>query len=129
MALLTALLIAGGAPAQDHTRRIPLDEAQALAQEAMNFYHPGAFLEYMPLFDDGFYEFAALSDNPVASPNVGRFAVNPWTGDVWDAAGFCERLTSPSLEMRQQAIRERFEFAADEYADLRAKKPVCDATW
>jgi hypothetical protein len=121
------MLIGTKALAQDDARKIPLEEAQALAQEAMKVYYPGASLEYMPLFDDGFYEFAALSDNLVASPNVGRFAVNPWTGDVWDAAGFCERLTAPSLEIHQQAIRERFKFATEEYADLRKKKPMCDA--
>ena len=49
------------------------------------------------------------------------------TGDVWDMAGYCTCLTTPSLERLQKEIRKRFNLAAQEYKELRAKKPMCDA--
>jgi hypothetical protein len=116
--------------ADDDGPKIPLEEALGLAQEAMKSYRPGAALEYIPgLSTSDFYEFAALSDNPTASPNVGRFAVNARTGDVWDGAGFCTHLTSPSLRKLQRDIRTRFKLPDERYKDLRKQKPMCDAEW
>jgi hypothetical protein len=53
--------------------------------------------------------------------------VNSGTGDVWNMAGFCTHLTSPSLKKLQGDIRRRFKLKPKEYKELRAKKPMCDA--
>jgi len=40
----------------------------------------------------------------------GWYAVNPWTGDVWDvwAAPHCKHLTNPALKQEQEQIKKRF---------------------
>ena len=55
---------------------------------------------------------------------VGYFAVNPWTGDVWDVDG-CRRLDSDALRKRREAIRRKSGIPKAAYARLRDKKPLC----
>lgn len=110
--------------------RMSFEEARGLVEEAMKAHHPGAVLEFIPgLSTPDFYRFEALSHSQVASPVVGFFAVDTRTGEVWDVAGFCKRVTSPSLEALQQRIRKRFEISPEQYERLRSQKPVCDADW
>ena len=89
----------GSAIAQiDHiTRR----EAEKLAEEAMNTYYPGGYLDYFPpgQQEPGFYEFEVQSDNPVASPHVATFDVNDVIGDVWELAA------SPHFAHAEKASR------------------------
>ena len=115
-----AMLLAGG-----ERQRISVQEARRLVYEVVKLHNPGAAVSRMQnSYDREFLYFEVLTTNPVASPVVGHYAVNPWTGDVWNPA-LCERLTLPSLKRMQERIRKRFKFAEQEYARLRAKKPLC----
>jgi hypothetical protein len=72
-----------------------------------------------------FYTFQAWRPNPGNGPLLTYyFAVNPWTGDVWDAIG-CERITSPALEKEQESIFRRAHLSADRQKALSEKSPGC----
>jgi len=86
---------------------------------------PGFGLESYPsAHAPEFYFFQAVRYNPGGSASLGHYAVNQWTGDVWDAMG-CKRLTSPSVRRFQNAIRKRSGLPAEEYKRLRGKTPAC----
>jgi hypothetical protein len=56
----------------------------------------------------------------------GYFAVNPWTGDVWDLWACGKRYSTPALRKAQAAIRKRFTPAEmKEYPRLRDLDPGC----
>jgi hypothetical protein len=122
--LLLALVASMGS-AQPPRQRISLEEARKLAYEVVKVHNPGAELNNSPRsFDPDFYFFAATWPNPNGSPIIGYFAVNPWTGDVWNSAG-CEHFTSKALAKLQQGIRARLQVSRAEFVKLRAKKPMC----
>lgn len=79
-----------------------------------------------------FYTFSAWRPGLAGSDGVGilqtyYFAVNPWTGDVWDAMG-CKRITSPAIEKEQEAIWKRSQLPADVREAIRKKSPAdCSA--
>jgi hypothetical protein len=78
-------------------------------------------------YDKEFIYFSAYVDaetSSVASPNLGSYAVNPWTGDVFNS-DTCKRVESKMLKNSQSEIRTRFHFPTKEYRDFRQKKPVC----
>jgi hypothetical protein len=55
------------------------------------------------------------------------FAVNPWTGDVWDAMG-CKRITSPEIQKRQSVIYKRYPLPTEVWESLRERSPAeCSA--
>lgn len=127
LVLLIAAALVGTAVAQPPDRKIDIEEARKLVYEVVKVHNPGASVTSSPrAFDPSFYFFAATWPNPAGSPMIGYFAVNPWTGDVWNAAG-CEHLTSKSIERLQQDIRRRSHFKREDYTKLRAKKPMCGA--
>jgi hypothetical protein len=123
--LLMASALAGPSGAQPRDQKIDVEESGKLVNEIVKVHNRGASVTSSPrAFDPDFYFFAATWPNPTGSPIIGYFAVNPWTGDVWNSAG-CERITSKSLKRLQQDIRRRFHFKREEYTKLRAKKPLC----
>jgi hypothetical protein len=123
--LLVVSAFAGASGAQPRKPRIDVGEAGKLVYEIVKVHNPGASVVNSPrAFDPDFYFFAATWPNPTGSPIIGYFAVNPSTGDVWNAAG-CERLTSRSVKKLQQSIRKRFHFKREEYTSLRSKRPLC----
>ena len=57
----------------------------------------------------------------------GYFAVNPWTGDVWDMWDCGKQYSTPGLRKAQAVIRKRFSPAElKEYPRLRDLNPGCD---
>jgi|SRR5208283_5912598 len=125
--LAVALAVFGTPGAQPRDKRISLDEGRELASEIVKVHNPGpgVSLTSSPRgFDPDFYFFCATWPNPTGSPVIGYFAVNPWTGDVWNADD-CEHLTSKSVQKTQADIRKRFHFKREEYAKLREKMPLC----
>jgi hypothetical protein len=121
---------AGAAGAGSDRPKISLKTARQLVYEGLRVYSPGSDFTRVDVsrirdnYDREFFYFEATWPNPTGSPHLGSFAVNPWTGDVWNAAG-CERLTSASLARLQDGIRKRFGFKEKEYSALRARKPLC----
>src|SRR5580658_1041752 len=53
-----------------------------------------------------FLAFEAMWPNPNGSTLIGYFAVNPWTGDVWETNG-CYRISSAAMKKTQAAIWKR----------------------
>jgi hypothetical protein len=111
------------------TTKIPwkIDEptAHRLASEA--YYATDAdvrYFDYDPGLGRPFFVYYGVSAPP-AEGAFGYFAVNPWTGDVWNLWG-CHRLSTPILRKSQAEIRRRF--TRDELAQydrLRRLKPDC----
>jgi hypothetical protein len=65
----------------------------------------------------------------IPHPAVGRienryFAVNPWTGDVWDPFA-CTRITSPTLGRKQEAIWKSAKLPDEARQVLQARSPAC----
>ncbi len=52
------------------------------------------------------------------------FAVNPWTGDVWDAMA-CTRITSPTIERKQDKIWRSSKLPDEARHVLQARAPAC----
>jgi len=77
--------------------------------------------EYYP----GFQFFQGIFDNPDGSFNLGSYAVDRKTGDVWDGV-YCARATSLSLSRLQAAVRNRIGLSKEEYRKARRPGPMCD---
>jgi hypothetical protein len=70
-----------------------------------------------------FFTFTGISPPPAAG-FFGFYAVNPWTGDVWELRE-CKKLSTPALRRSQAKIRKQF--TLDErrrYAKLRRRLRV-----
>jgi hypothetical protein len=50
-------------------------------------------------------------------------AVNPWTGDVWDAIG-CSRITSPAIQKEQKNLRNRSKLSAEVWEFIHGRTPA-----
>jgi hypothetical protein len=111
--------------------KIVESEARSLAFEGLKTYIRRDNLENVFLtriqdkYDLDFYYFDANWLNPVGSPHLAYIAVNPWNGEVWNAA-ICKRLDSPSLAKMQQSIRKRFRLSKNADAVYRSKEPLCN---
>lgn len=98
--------------------------AQRLAVEAYLPQQRMGMFDPSPGMSAPFFVFDGLNESP-ANGSFGFFAVNPWTGDVWDLWG-CFRLMTPALHLSQFEIRQRF--SQDElkhYAELSSLRPDC----
>jgi hypothetical protein len=120
------LLLRNGVSARQIAIPFKIDEdaAQRLAAEGDHGTTSG--LEYFePDTRSGpFYVFDGLN-KPPAEGSFGFFAVNPWSGDVWNLWG-CHRLSTPALRKSQAAIRRRFTAEQlKQYDRLRRLKPIC----
>jgi hypothetical protein len=112
-------------------QKISVKQAEELVFESLSVFAPGIDLKTVVLmkltdrYDPDFLYFDASAKNPIGSPHVGYFAVNPWTGDVWNAAG-CTRLTSSEIKRIQREIRKQLGVNDKEYQHLMDKKPLCE---
>jgi hypothetical protein len=52
------------------------------------------------------------------------FAVNPWTGDVWEPFG-CTRITSPTIKRKQDEIWKSSKLPDEARHVLEARVPAC----
>ena len=129
--LLAAIANCHGACAEAFAIPFKINESAARRLAAQGYYGSTSGLEYFD-YDSGvstkfappFIVFDGLS-KPPAEGFFGVFAVNPWTGDVWNLWG-CHRLSTPALRKSQAAIRQRFARGEiKEYARLRLLKSEC----
>jgi hypothetical protein len=65
----------------------------------------------------------------IPHPAAGRienryFAVNPWTGDIWDPFA-CTRITSPTIKRKQEAIWKSAQLPDEARHVLQARSPAC----
>jgi len=111
-------------------RDVTLEEADALVtaffKDRGNTTLPSFGLErFTSEYYPGFQFFQGIFDNPGGSFNLGSYAVDRKTGDVWDGV-YCARASSPSLVRLQAAIRNRIGLTRDEYRKARRPGPMCD---
>jgi hypothetical protein len=71
-----------------------------------------------------FYSFQALPVGPGSEGSIGFFAVNPWSGYVWNKAG-CVQVTSPTLKREQERVLKHSGMSAAEAKALGDKLPGC----
>jgi len=113
------------AGAEEIPWKIDEPTAQRLAAEA--HYGAARHLDWFEpcLYDGGpFFVFDGLNLPPV-NGSFGFFAVNRWTGDVWNLWG-CHNLSTPALRKSQMEILKRFtRKELKQYAELRRLKPEC----
>jgi hypothetical protein len=114
---------------------IPVEEARRLAYEAelKQYGDADAVIDFNVAAKHGdvepdFYGFSAEFSGPVSDLGLGHYAVNRWTGDVWNVVGsVCHNIVSPRVIGHQEEIRKRADWHYPGYAALRSKKPVeCD---
>jgi len=131
--LASLILLLWGTPIQaqigQHT--INQREARKLVQGALVALGENARLVQIrpwPYYwAPGFYTFQAWLPGPGEGDSVLRpffFAVNPWSGDVWDAMG-CVRITSPAIEKEQELIWRRSRLPNEVRETIRNKAPGC----
>jgi hypothetical protein len=111
-------------------RDVTPEEADALVtaffKDRGNTKLPSFGLEkYTNPYFPQFLCFQGIFDNPGGSVNLGFYAVDRKTGEVWDGV-YCARASSPSLVKLQAAIRNRIGLARDEYRKERRPGPMCD---
>lgn len=113
--------------AQTSKTRISVGEARRLVAAAIEVHDPYRQVEVSPVenrYDSFFMYFEATWPNPEGSPHLGNYAVNPLTGDVYNADG-CERLQSSTLKKLQTHIRRRLSTKGEEYLKATVRKPIC----
>ena len=115
---------------ENKRRDVTLEEADdlvaAVFRDRGSTKLPGFGLEkYSVEHYPEFQFFQAMWNNPKGSVNLGHFAVDRKTGDVWNGV-VCERVTSPSLKKLQNAIRNRIGLTGDEYRKSQRLGPECE---
>jgi len=122
--LCTAAAVHAVSDQDSGPRKITLSEARELANQPASAHGPVDLTESPRPLDRVFYYFAATWRNPTGSPVAGYYAVNPWTGDVWDVSG-CKRLDSEVLRKRRDDIRHESGVSKSVFSRLRNRKPLC----
>ncbi len=139
--VLSLIAALGSVPALGSDTLIPKKvtdlEAMDLVFAALYRHRPGEIDPYShpatepnldvttPKRDAPFYAVESLGQK---AGTVGWYAVNPWTGDVWDywSCNRVKRLTSPLLRRRQAEIKTRFsKQELQDYDRLRDLDPGC----
>jgi len=110
--------------AQD--RRISTDEARQLVLQVFKKYGPVVEVwQLKDSYDQSFLYFEAYWPNPTGSGNLGSYAVNPWTAEVWHADG-CRRVISAELKRIQGDIRKRLGLTKQKHLILDRRPPLCE---
>jgi hypothetical protein len=65
-----------------------------------------------------------LHSSSVGPLEMRYFAVNPWSGDVWEPFG-CTRITSPTLKRKQDEIWKSSKLPDEARQVLQARAPAC----
>ena len=122
-----AILISAGSAAQSAEIAWKLNEetAQSLAAAATGHSRTPEALDYQGTDTDPLFFVFYGPNPPPAMGGFGYFAVNPWTGDVWDLWG-CYKLSTPALRKSQAEIRRGFTHEElKQYRRLVRLKPDC----
>ena len=73
-----------------------------------------------------FYFYYVTWPNPVGSPHIGTWAVDPATADVWDADA-CIEYRSATLTKFQALLRKRIGLTERAYMRLKQRPPMCES--
>jgi hypothetical protein len=71
------------------------------------------------------FSFEVRWSNPMGSPHIGAWAVDPKTADLWDA-NVCVEYRPPGVARLQRMLRKRIGLAEKEYKRLKGRPPMCD---
>ena len=63
---------------------------------------------------------------PDGSVVVGKYGVDPYTGDVFSATMACHEEKNKHLEILQRRVRSRLRLTQTEYLKLKTKGPLCE---
>jgi hypothetical protein len=124
--MLPCMLCAGMSYAAHKT--ITLQQAESLAEAAAEPTGVTKLQGFALELDSGligfpdFYFFSAYVAVPGAQGTSGHFAVNKFTGDVWDPFG-CYPLSNPKLMELQKELRKDLGVTLGEYRKLQKKDP------
>jgi|SRR5579862_6184018 len=132
-----SLAIAYGAQASSPPppkRGISQKAAHALVEEIVKSRYPDATVEPSGSaasqhgLDADFIGFSALAANPGGGARVDSYAVNRWTGDVWEMQGsVCTLVVGKRLSVLQKQTRRIFGAGANIDLHYRSLKPTeCD---
>jgi hypothetical protein len=129
--LLAALALSVSLASTAHPLTISERTARKLVQEALvTLGENGSSVDiarWKYYWAPEFYTFSAYRHNLKDGLLVTYyFAVNPWTGDVWDAMA-CKRISSPILEREQESIWKRSQLPDDVRETLQNRSPACSA--
>jgi hypothetical protein len=116
--------MARGRTISERTARKLVEEALVVLGEDPRGVHvePCAY-DWAPEFYT-FQAWARKGDESANVIEVDYLAVNPWTGDVWDAMA-CKRITSPAMQKEQDRIWQESRLAAEVRQTLRERSPAC----
>ena len=107
LALQLLAFVAVTALAQNSSwRRLPQTRRVNFFREFADAHGRVDLTESPRPFDRDFLYFAATWPNPSGSPMIGYYAVNPWTGDVWDVNA-CKLYEVGNLKKRWDDVRKR----------------------
>jgi hypothetical protein len=135
--LLSILLLSVQAPSgmsQAASRNVSPSEVDELLKAAVETESPGALklrgfgFEPPSQLPDKYYPrfhiYQAIWDNIGGSVNLGFYALDPLTLDIWNGV-VCQEIKSPKLENIQREIRRRIGLSHAEYKRLRVSGPEC----
>jgi hypothetical protein len=112
------------AAAESQYAMISVSEARKLVRDALEGRGKDIYIDENHRPDDPkFFFFEATWPNPTGSPVIGYFAVNRWTGDVWDQG--CRSFSSRLIKARQAQIRAKASIPTAVFRELHAKRPIC----
>lgn len=120
---------AAGGPAE---RKITVDQARALVMASLTAKESRLPKVEAEHFDDPnnpspkFLIFTvAWEGSPKGSVVAGMYAVDPYTGDVFDANKECSEVKNKRLERLQAQVRAKLQLSQAEYRRLKTRGPLC----
>ena len=118
------------ADAKETPRSVSLEQATALVVAALP-----TKTKQLPEFgieqfgEDQHSQFYFLTAYWQGAPNgsmiIGNYAVDPSTGDVWDAVMECSELNTRALRKLQKRIRREIGLSDSEYKKIKSKGLLC----
>jgi hypothetical protein len=125
-AILAGVILGAGLGVSGEQRKITAREAAQILRDYVwwEYPHLAPVLELVDLSksDPDFHYFFVLTFRSPAGVMVGHYAVNPWTGHVWNTIR-CEVIVWPRGEKWLKRIRRRYRYSDQQYAELAARTP------
>lgn len=122
-----ALVSVPFAEPQSLAERLTVEQARKLVYAATDTQLTGVPLEEdHSLYEPDFIILVAIDTNPAHRADIATYAVNAWTGDVWNTAGRCNRVSSAKLRNMLKELQSRSAIDQKATEELRVKKPrIC----
>lgn len=113
-----------------HRRKVSVQEARQLVWQALS-----SKAKHLPEVSldggsdsnyRGFYVFSVMwAGAPNGSAVYGSYAVDEFTGDVFDAVSECDEISTPALRTLQARIRSRIGLSDSAYRKIKGNGPLC----